>query len=1138
MKATSIITTLRARVAMTLLLAITTFTSAWATEFITDVMLIGGTQSETETLLKKYKKEGWQPYDQDLNAGCGSSSDYIYLLYKAADNYTTANLTFITNFYISTSSGTAPDDVRYNNHDYHLVPFDGGDHFKSKKGDLNSNCGSSSDDIHLYYIKDIVNLNYQAVSSIVFNNTQSGAVGKNGGTTGYNLNAGTSGNKIYLHITQERAHWWKIQKTSDGGKCRLIDYDSDVDKSKVKAVPAIIEGATVVDIYPDIDFTMFENLETFYFSNSTEVSTMPSVAGCSNFLQVNTIDDNGNVKEYELPPSITSLPDKAFQNTKLIDIKMPNVTSVGKNAFEGCSSLPVTDNIRYADTYIIEAIDRSKSQYTIKAGTRFIREYAFKDCKNITSIKIPNTVTFIGEYTFHSCSNLTSIEISDFLSDIKEYTFYGCSKLDSVTIPNSVTSIGNRSFYNCSSMSRVSIGNSVESIGDSAFYNCSSLTSVTIPDRVTSIGKDAFKGCKGLTSVSIGNSVTSIGNYAFFDCSNLTTVIIGNSVTSIGQSAFQYCSSLTSVSIGNSVTSIGQDAFYGCKGLTSVTIPNSVTSIGQGAFYGCSGLKSVIIGNGVTSIGESAFKGGSSLTSVIIPNSVTSIGNSAFQYCKGLTSVTIPNSVTSIGEAAFQDCKGLTSVTIGNSVTSIGEYAFLGCSSLDSVTINSDAIMSKTYSYFSSLKDIFDNYVKKYTIGDGVTAIGQYAFYQCTSVESVTIGKDVKNIGYAAFYGCSSLTDIYFDGMETQWGQVSKGQYWKPDATKVHWRCTVTFNANGYGTAPAAQTGLWSSESKATEPVAPTASGVVFTGWYTNAACTTKWDFSTPVPGDMTLYAGWENLLLLADNTANDIAPYNGQKCSVTLSGRTLYKDGTWNTLCLPFAVTDGDATDDISFSGTPLEGAVVKILDSSSSAKSTLTLNFSSATSITAGTPCIVRWEKTDNNAGNNDHNLYEPTFNGVIINNELHPVDQAAVDFTGSFSPVSLAAGDRSVLYLDANNSLFYPNTAMTIGSCRACFQLADGLFNFDLGDVNGDGIITVTDVMMLVNSILGHVNNNFITANADVNNDNNITVTDVMVLVNNILNGKSTFKVVTNIDDFPIKFGGGGKNPARVGKNQIWR
>ncbi len=948
MKATSIITTLRERVAMTLLLAITTFTSAWATEFITDVMLIGGTQSETETLLKKYKKEGWQPYDQDLNAGCGSSSDYIYLLYKAADNYTTANLIFITDFYISTSSGTAPDDVKYNNHDYHLVPFDGGDHFKSKKGDLNSNCGSSSDDIHLYYIKDIVNFNYQAVSSIVFNNTQSGAVGKNGGTTGYNLNAGTSGNKIYLHITQERAHWWGIEKTSDGGKCRLIYYDSDVDKSKVKAVPAIIEGATVVGIYPDLDFTKFGNLETFYFSNSTEVSTMPSVAGCSNFLQVNTIDDNGNVKEYELPPSITSLPDKAFQKTKLIDIKMPNVTSVGKYVFFHCNSLPITDNIRYADTYLVEATDKNLSQYTIKAGTRFVGEDAFKGCSAFQSIEIPNTVTYIG---------------------------------------------------------------------NSAFQGCSSLTSVTIPNSVMSIGNSAFQGCSSLTSVTIPNSVTSIEQDVFFDCS-----------------------SLTSVTIPNNVMSIGKGAFYGCSSLTSVTIPNSVTSIGNSAFQGCSSLTSVSIGNSVTSIGKYAFSGSSSMTSVTIPNSVMSIGEGAFSLCSSLTSVTIPNSVTSIGENAFS--------------------------------------------------------------------------------------------------GCSSLTDIYFDGMETQWGQVSKGQYWKPDATKVHWRCTVTFNANGHGTAPAAQTGLWSSESKATEPVAPTASGVVFTGWYTNAACSTKWDFSTPVPSDMTLYAGWENLLLLADNTANDIAPYNGQKCSVTLSGRTLYKDGTWNTLCLPFAVTDGDATDDISFSGTPLEGAVVKILDSSSSAKSTLTLNFSSATSITAGTPCIVRWEKTDNNAGNYDHNLYEPTFNGVIINNELHPVDQTAVDFTGSFSPVSIEAGDRSVLYLDASNSLFYPNTAMTIGSCRACFQLADGLFNFDLGDVNGDGIITVTDVMMLVNSILGHVNNNFITANADVNNDNNITITDVMVLVNNILNGKSTFKVVTNIDDFPIKFGGGGKNPARVGKNQIWR
>lgn len=77
-------------------------------------------------------------------------------------------------------------------------------------------------------------------------------------------------------------------------------------------------------------------------------------------------------------------------------------------------------------------------------------------------------------------------------------------------------------------------------------------------------------------------------------------------------------------------------------------------------------------------------------------------------------------------------------------------------------------------------------------------------------------------------------------------------------------------------------------------------------------------------------------------------------------------------------------------------------------------------------------------------------------------------------------------------------------------------------------------ITDVM-LIGGTQSHVNDNFITANADVNNDKSITVTDVMVLVNNILNGKSTFKVVTNIDDLPIIFGGGGTNPARVSQNR---
>ena len=189
----------------------------------------------------------------------------------------------------------------------------------------------------------------------------------------------------------------------------------------------------------------------------------------------------------------------------------------------------------------------------------------------------------------------------------------------------------------------------------------------------------------------------------------------------------------------------------------------SVTSIGSAAFRYCSGLTSVTIGNSVTSIGSFAFEDCSGLTSITIGNSVTSIGYRAFADCYYLASVTIPNSVTSIGQSAFYGCRGLTSVTIPNSVTSIGDGAFSSAfsnSRLTSVTINSNAIMSKSYSLSFNMSHIFGTQVENYTIGDGVTSIGQYAFYGCTGLKSVTIPNSVTSIGFRAFQGCSSLTSV------------------------------------------------------------------------------------------------------------------------------------------------------------------------------------------------------------------------------------------------------------------------------------------------------------------------------------------------------------------------------------------
>ena len=146
--------------------------------------------------------------------------------------------------------------------------------------------------------------------------------------------------------------------------------------------------------------------------------------------------------------------------------------------------------------------------------------------------------------------------------------------------------------------------------------------------------------------------------------------------------------------------------------------------------------------------------------------SVTSIGDRAFQDCNKLTSVTIPDSVTSIGEYAFNRCSGLTSVTIPDSVTSIGEYAFNLCSALVEIHVNQN---NQNYSSTdgvlfnkdgSSLIICGAGKIGQYIVPDGVTSIGNSAFYNCSGLTSVTIPESVTSIGEYAFYYCSGLTSV------------------------------------------------------------------------------------------------------------------------------------------------------------------------------------------------------------------------------------------------------------------------------------------------------------------------------------------------------------------------------------------
>ena len=208
----------------------------------------------------------------------------------------------------------------------------------------------------------------------------------------------------------------------------------------------------------------------------------------------------------------------------------------------------------------------------------------------------------------------------------------------------------------------------------------------------------------------------------------------------------------------------------------------------------------------------------------------------------------------------------------------------------------------------------------------------------------------------------------------------------------------------------------------------------------------------------------------LANNTDNNstLSGCQNKPCDVTLSNHTFYKDGKWNTICLPFdydpayGVLAGDGVEVYTLTSANIDGTRLNLFFGENVAGNGV---------MRAGTPYIIKW----NNTG---VNLTSPVFQGVVprVTDSVEYDNKAAGDarvrvrFRGTLNPVLLSA-DQSILFMGANNTLYYPSTAITMGACRAYFKIGeDGGsasvrqmesfdFTFDVAEENVAGIITTT-------------------------------------------------------------------------------
>ena len=372
-----------------------------------------------------------------------------------------------------------------------------------------------------------------------------------------------------------------------------------------------------------------------------------------------------------------------------------------------------------------------------------------------------------------------------------------------------------------------------------AFTN---LTRLKLPAStdITAIPEDFARGLTQLSVVDVtGNSstnhqlpaaITTIGAHAF--AGTALRNLIMPSVTAVGEGAFQGCNSLYLITFGQAAT-IGDDAFADCHYATpwKITYPGPTTNWSYRADRRSPHLYVFCYDAQGNETGACGWAGDTGTENCVYwtrdaAGSVTFACDDAEAYSQHPNEQAILNYNWS-ANSDLSNGYTMRNLTMRNVYTT-GKWG--GVKTLETVTLQ-----------------------------EGVTKIDEQAFKNITTLTTVNMTADVNTIETGAFSGCTGLKDVWFDGSLLQWVSISGFLMNNFNNANLHYRCTLTFNMQGHGTAPTSQI-IWNGNTFTQPAEPPTAQGWTFGGWYSNAACTEEFDFTAAVSNNVTAYAKWTAL--------------------------------------------------------------------------------------------------------------------------------------------------------------------------------------------------------------------------------------------------------------------------------------